>query len=263
MNARVRLHRIEADPVTLHFSPGYGQRARELGELVAEAHHFLEAWLGVEAHTTLSVLRQENWRYLRRAPYGYLHSSPEQSTIFAPARYPPRLVERTRALYDAAPPDLQQRLCSSDSADLQAQIDTFYRLVVVHELGHLFIHHLQLALGTHWLTELIANLFATAFFQEARPDLATCWHAWANIQASLNVPHRSLKAYEEHFDRLDFANANFYQGRFNQQALHLWQSEGRDLIPALVAQFSLRHDAVLSRFCHTTPHFHWPDGPTA
>lgn len=253
MNARVRLHRIEADPVTLHFSPGYGERARDLGALVAEAHRYLEAWLGVQAHTTLSVLRQENWRYLRRAPYGYLHSSPEQSTIFVPARYPPRLVERTRGLYEMASPELRQQLCNE--ADLQAQIDTLYRLVVVHELGHLFIHHLRLALGTHWLTELVANYLATGFFMEARPDLAACWFGWAEIQASLDVPHRSLEAYEAHFDQLTFANASFYQGRWNQEALRLWQAQGRDLLLPLLAQFSLQHEPVLARFRLTAPEF--------
>jgi hypothetical protein len=251
MNTRVRLHRIEADPVTLHFSPGYGVRARELGELVREAHEYLAGWLGVQAHTTLSVLRQENWRYLRRAPYGYLHSSPEQSTIFVPARYPPRLVARTRELYEAAPPELREGLCAE--ADLQAQIDVFYRLVVVHELGHLFIHHLQLALGTHWLTELIANYLATSFFVEVRPDLAPCWFGWAAIQASLDVPHRTLEEYEAHFEQLDFANANYYQGRFNQEALRLWEQQGRALIPALAAQFGLRHEAVLARFLQAAP----------
>lgn len=256
MSARVRLQRIESDPVTLHFSPGYGVRAQQLGTLVTEAHRFLADWLGVEARTTLSILRQESWRHLRRAPYGYPHSSPERATIFAPAHYPPRLVSRLRALYEAAPPALQQRLCAEGKA-LEAQIRTFYDLVAIHELGHLFIHHLQLALGTRWLTELIANLFATAFFVEARPDLAPCWLVWAAIQAEQAVPHRTLAAYEAHYAVLDFANANFYQGRLNLAAHTLWQRQGRAIAPALVAHFSLQAEAVAARFAQVAPSFAW------
>ncbi len=256
MTSRVRLQRIEGQPVTLHFSPGYRPRAERLGELVADAHRFLAAWLDVEAQTTLSVLRRENWRHLRRAPYGYPHSIPERGTIFAPAHYPPRLLERARALYHAAPPPMQQALCSDPQA-LRAQISLFYDLVAIHELGHLFIYHLQLVLGAQWLTELVANLFASAFFLERRPDLAQCWFAWADIQASVEVPHRELDAYEAHYTTLDFTNASYYQGRFNQRARAIWQAEGPAIAPALVAGFSRRSGWLLARFRAVAPGFTW------
>jgi hypothetical protein len=256
MSARIRLHRIEGHPVTLHFSPGYRERAERLGLLVAAAHEFLERWLDVSAHTTLSVLRRENWRHLRRAPYGYPHSIPERGMIFAPAHYPPRLIERARVLYEAAPPKLRETVSGSVD-ELNAQIMRFYDLVAIHELGHLFVEHLQLALGTQWLTELVANFFATAFFHEERPDLAACWMAWADVQASTLVRHRALEDYEAHYTMLDFTNASYYQGRFNQCALALWKAQGRELAPALVSAFSRRHDAVITRFRQVAPEFDW------
>ncbi len=256
MSSRIRLQRLAGDPITLHFSPGYGERAHRLGTLVEAAHRFLSEWLGVEAQTTVSVLRRENWRHLRRAPYGYPHSSPERATIYVPATYPPAWIERARSLLHAAPLALRQRLPEGEEP-LDKQIATFYDLVAVHELGHLFIHHLRLALGTQWLTELVANLFATSFFVEARPDLATRWLAWADIQASQQVPHRSLTEYEEHYAALSFANATYYQGRFNQEALRLWQAQGRALGGALVARFSLRPDRVAARFEQVAPGWEW------
>ncbi|MGB0387570.1 MAG: hypothetical protein ACPGWR_22350 [Ardenticatenaceae bacterium] len=250
----IRLHRIQSEPVTLHFSPGYGVRAQKLGKLVLEGHLFLSEWLGVEARTTLSVLRRESWRPMRRAPYGYPHSVPDKATIFAPAHYPPRIINAQRAIYEAAAPSLQQRV-HDEATPIDTQIKKFYDLVAIHELGHLFIHHLRLALGTHWLTELIANLFATAFFVESRPDLATDWLAWADLQASLDVPYRSIEQYDAHYNTLDFANANYYQGRLNQHALQLWQQHGRDIAPTLINHFSLRPQAVATRFAHIAPDF--------
>ena len=252
----IRLHRIKSEPVTLHFSPGYAQRAQKLGQLVREAHNFLSEWLGVKAHTTLSVLRRESWRHVRHVPYGYPHSTPNKGTIFAPAHYPPRLISRQRALYEAASPSLQQQLCDDASA-IDTQIRHFFDLVAIHELGHLFIHHLQLALDARRLTELVANLFATAFFVEVRADLAADWLAWAELQASLEVPYRSLEEYDTRYTTLDFANSNYYQGRFNQQALQLWQKHGREIAPALINNFSLRPEAVAARFGQVAVGFEW------
>jgi hypothetical protein len=254
--SRIRLKRIEGERVTLHFSPDYTERARRIGALVEAAHRFLAGWLEVEAHTTVSVLRRENWRHLRRAPYGYPHSNPTRATIYVPATYPPPWLQRARALYHAAPEPLQQRL-SARPAELDRHIAGIYDLAVVHELGHLFIHHLQLALGPQWLHELIANLFATAFFVEERPDLAETWLAWAEIQSSQEAPHRTREAYEANFATLTFANANYYQGRFNQLALRLWQRHGRAIAPPLIAQFSLRPGEVRARLQQVAPLHEW------
>lgn len=262
MSSQVRIHRIQSDPLTLHFSPGYAARAQRLGKLVVEGHRFLAEWLGIEARTTLSILRRESWRRLRRAPYGYPHSVPDKATIFAPAHYPPRLISRLRALYEAAPPSLQQKVgaisCpAGTSHSLDAQIKLFYDLVAIHELGHLFIHHLQLSLGTHWLTELVANLFATAFFVEERPDLACQWFAWAEIQALASVPYRSLAEYEHYYTKLDFVNANYYQGQLNLQAKQIWVQEGRNIAKPLIEQFSLAPKVVTARFKQVAPGFAW------
>lgn len=252
----IRLQRIQSEPVTLHFSPGYAKRAQTLGQLVSEAHFFLAEWLNVEARTTLSLLRRESWRRVRRVPYGYPHSIPDRGTLFAPAHYPPRLVSRQRALFEAASPALQEQICQ-DRSQIDMAIKQFFDLVAIHELGHLFIHHLQLQLGTRWLTELIANLFATVFFVEVRPNLAATWLAWSELQVDLEVSYRSLEAYETHYTSLDFANSNYYQGRFNQKALELWQQHGRELAPALIKSFSSHPDAVMTRFSQVAPTFQW------
>ncbi len=252
----IRLHRVQSDPVTLHFSPGYAKRAQTLGKLVSEAHFFLAEWLDVEARTTVSLLRRESWRRVRRAPYGYPHSTPDKSTLFAPAHYPQRLISRQRVLFEQATPVLQQKICE-DRHKIDDAIKQFFDLVAIHELGHLFIHHLQLQLGTRWLTELIANLFATAFFVEVRPDLALTWLAWSELQVELDVSYRSLEAYETGYTSLDFANSNYYQGRFNQKALLLWQTHGRELAPILIHSFSSQPDTIMTRFSQVVPTFEW------
>lgn len=260
MIGRVRLQRIEGSPVTLHFSPGYRRRAETLGALIQEAHTFLGAWLGVDGSTTLAVLRFSNWSRLRRAPYGYPHSSPERATIYAPARYPPRFLNRAQALYDAVP--VEQQRAFGEGEEVPSRIAEFYDLVAVHELGHLFIHHLALLPGTRWLTELIANLFATAFFVERRPDLANCWLAWAAIQAAQPVEWRPLAEIEAGYTQLDFRSASHLQGRLTLEAARLWQQQGAAVATEIVQQFSGAHDPVRRRFQIVAPDFRW-EPPTS
>lgn len=246
MNTRIRLNRIENPPITLHFSPGYDNRAGALGTLISGAYHWMAAWLGVEMRFTLSVLRRHNWEIMRRVPYGYPHSNASRMTIFVPARYPPRLIERLVDLVDRA--DAAQREPVLEGfATVDASIMRFLDLVAVHELGHLFVASLQLELGAKWLHEFVADLFATAYFADAAPDFLPFWLAWARLQASQKVAHTSLSDYEAHFGKLDFANANYYQGLFNLRAYAVWQSEGKRVASRLIAEFSHQPDVLKQR----------------
>jgi hypothetical protein len=246
MNSRIRLNRIVTPPITLHYSPGYDARAHILGTLVNSAYRWLSAWLEVEMPFTLSILRRENWEVMRRVPYGYPHSNASRMTIFIPARYPPRLVARLQGLVESADPALQAAV-RDGFPTLDASIFRFLDMVAVHELGHLFIAALHLELGAKWLTEFVADLFATAFFAETVPTSHSFWLAWARLQTAQSVPHTTLTDYETRHETLDFTNANFYQGQFNLWAHNVWQREGKALAPRLIEEFSHRPDVLKRR----------------
>lgn len=246
MNTRIRLHRIESPPLTLHFSPGYGSHAQTLAVLTTDAYRWLSAWLGVEIDFTLSVLRRESWTLLRRVPYGYPHSNIERMTIFVPARYPPRLIGRLRDMWDGAPPDLQATVRDGFST-IDTSIAHFLDLVVIHELAHLFIAALQLDLGAQWLMEFVANLFTTAYLSDNHRNELAFWLSWARIQQNQTVPFHTLSEYEINHTTLDFANANYFQGVLNVRAYEVWNREGRGIAERLVEQFSHRPDILRRR----------------
>lgn len=245
MNSPIRLNRIVNPPITLHFSPGYDARAHILGTLVNSAYRWLSGWLGVEMAFTLSILRRENWEVMRRVPYGYPHSNPSRMTIFVPARYPPRLVVRLQSLVESANPELQASVLEGFPT-VDASIFRFLDMVAVHELGHLFISALQLDLGTRWLTEFVADLFATAYFAEVSPASLPFWLGWARLQTEQQVLYTSLSDYEAH-ENLDFTNANYYQGQFNLWAYEVWLREGKAIAPRLITEFSHRPDVLKQR----------------
>lgn len=246
MNSRIRLNRIINPPLTLHFSPGYDARAHIVGSLVNAAYRWLSEWLNVEMPFTLSILRRENWEVMRQVPYGYPHSNSSRMTIFVPARYPPRLITRLSSLVEAATPDLQADVLK-DFPTVDASIFRFLDMVAVHELGHLFITTLQLELGAKWLTEFVADLFATAYFAENTPTYLSFWLAWARLQTAQSVPYTSLADYETLQGKLDFVNANFYQGQFNLWASEVWQREGQSVAPRLIDSFSHQPEVLKRR----------------
>jgi hypothetical protein len=246
MNQRIRLHRIENPPLTLHFSPGYDVHARTLGSMVDGAYRWLSEWLGVEMAFTLSVLRRENWELMRRVPYGYPHSNASRMTIYVPARYPPRLMNQLTAMVESAEPALQQPI-REGFPTLETAICHFLDLVAVHELGHLFSAALHLELGAGWLAEFVADLFATAYFAEGSPADLPVWLAWAQLQTAQNVPHRTVAEYDAPPKPLEFRNANFYQGQFNLWAYEVWQREGKAIAPRLIREFSHRPDILKER----------------
>jgi hypothetical protein len=246
MNSRIRLNRIINPPLTLHFSPGYDARAHIVGSLVNAAYRWLAGWLGVEMPFTLSILRRENWEVMRQVPYGYPHSNPGRMTIFVPARYPPRLVARLAALVESADPALQADVLK-EFPTIDASIFRFLDMVAVHELAHLFIASLKLELGAKWLTEFVADLFATAYFAENAPTHLPFWLAWARLQTAQPVLYTSLSDYETLQGKLDFVNANFYQGQFNLWAYEVWQREGKAVAPRLIETFSAQPDVLKRR----------------
>jgi hypothetical protein len=271
---QVELKRIDEPPVVTFYSQGYERRALELRQLIQEAHHYLTSLMAGGPTVYLGILRQYDWQRLRRVPYGYPHSNPTSQAVYAPARYPPRIINPTRRLFETAPPHLQQRLLAPAqppaSQDLDSQINLFYDLVLIHELSHIFIHHTRLELGTHWLLEFTANYLTYCVLTTCRPTLAADWITWAEIQASAReVTHRSLAAFDANQGRIDFANFHWYQGQFNLKVRDVYASQGTGFVHALLATFALTPEVVMGRVSRIAPSFeqwaasldHPPDSP--
>lgn len=251
----VDLKRIDEPPVITFFSPGYESRALRLRALLVEGQGYLTGLLGVNETTYLGVLRHYDWQRLRRVPYGYPHSNPDSQSIYAPARYPPRILAPTRAIVAAAPEALRTALLDGGVA-LDEQIASFFDLVLVHELAHLFIHRCRLELGTRWLTEFTANYLSYCYLAARQPALARQWMQWAEIQAAIDpVTHRSLTAFDEKVGQIDFTNFNWYQGQFNLKVRTIYAEQGEGFVRALVARFALTPEVVLARVNEMAPSF--------
>lgn len=252
---------IDAEHVLVVYSPGRENRARQLLALVQDAQSYLAELLRVDLRITLAVLDRDDWRQSRRAPYGYPHSNPSLRTVFAPAEYPARLYARSRKIFEQAPPELQARLFATGETDFR-QVASFFDLVLVHEVAHLFIHACRLEFGTQWLLEFSANFLAYCYLAERRPNLRERWDTWAEMQAAIpDVTYRSLAEFESNLGRINFANFSWYQGHFNLQARRLYEQQGPAFVDKLIAAFSLTPQAVLARVERLAPGFAaWAEG---
>lgn len=249
------LPRIDAGQVLVYHSPGREARAQRLLMLVQDAQQYLAELVGVNVRVILVVLDLDDWRRSRRAPYGYPHSNPSGRTVFAPAEYPARLYARARKIFEAAPAELQVRLIA-DGGSLFRQVATFFDLVLVHEVAHLFIYERRLELGTQWLLEFSANYLTYCYLNERQADVCYRWDAWAQMQAAIpDVTYRSLEEFEANRGRIDFANFSWYQGQFNLKVRELYESQGTAFVARLIEAFTLTPDVVLARVDHLAPGF--------
>lgn len=249
------LPRIDAGRVLVYHSPGREGRAQRLLTLVQDAQAYLAELLGIDVRIILAVLDRDDWRRSRRAPYGYPHSNPSGRTVFTPAEYPARLYARARKIFEAAPDELQARLIANGET-LFRQVATFFDLVLVHEVAHLFIHERRLELGTQWLLEFSANYLTYCYLSERQPDVCYRWDVWAEMQAAIpDVPYRSLGEFEANRGRIDFANFSWYQGQFNLKVREVYAQQGVAFVARLVDAFALTPDVVLARANQLAPSF--------
>ncbi|MCZ7569644.1 MAG: hypothetical protein M5U01_13835 [Ardenticatenaceae bacterium] len=249
------LPRIDAGRVLVYYSPGREARARRLLTLVQDAQQYLTQLLRVDVRVILAVLDRDDWRRSRRAPYGYPHSNPASRTVFAPAEYPARLYARSRKIFETAPPELRARLIANGET-LFRQVATFFDLVLVHEVAHLFIHERRLELGTQWLLEFSANYLTYCYLSDCQPGIRYRWDVWAEMQAALpDITYRSLEEFEANRGRIDFANFSWYQGQFNLKARQLYEQQGVAFVTRLVEAFALTPDVVLARVDRLAPSF--------
>ena len=169
---------------------------------------------------TLYVLSEGDWRARLPYPYGlpFQRTEGERLSLFAPARYPERLLHRLRALLlPLGPPP--------------GEISFFLDLTLGHEYAHAVQVAFRLRTGARWLDELLANyLFLLGL--GARPDLKEHLLAWSRYLAALDPEERRLSAYKRR--RGNLKTAVWFQAHFTLKAEALLREKGDAPLRALL-----------------------------
>ena len=226
------LRRLPHPHVPAEYSRGGRLRALELQRFLAKLHDAL-ATLNSIPTITLFVLDENDWRRFTRLPYGYpfQRSKPgEGFGVFAPLRYPDRLIERlTRVFVEAA----------RRNGRLPGPLAIFLDLMIAHEYAHAVAVAWGLRARVRWVDEFLANyLYMLALFRSDR-NLYNQARAWAELASQLKPEHRSLSSFER-YPRRPLGEQLWFQGVFTLQAARMIEESGDAFIKRLLQSAPLK-----------------------
>jgi len=163
--------------VTVYYSAGYEQRARELCVLVEEAQQFYEDHLQIKAEFTVAVLSRAGWeRVAPEMPYGLPSVSADPQVVLLPATPDGVVVEGALALRGKAAAATLAKI-EQAGFTFEEGAEKLIDLIGLHELGHVLTLAYGIRPPSRWSNEFLASYFGYAFLREKHPELANLFVA--------------------------------------------------------------------------------------
>ena len=220
------LKRLPHPHVPAEYSPGGRRRAVELQRFLSRLHDALERVREIPP-VTLYVLDEDDWRRFTRLPYGYpfQRSKPgEGYAVFAPLRYPDRLLERLTHVFAQA---------ARGGGRVPGPLATFLDLMIAHEYAHAVAVAWGLRARVRWVDEFLANYLYMLALYEADPELYAQARAWAELASRLQPQRRSLGGFER-YPRRPLGEQIWFQGVFTLQAAKMVEAGGSRFVRRLL-----------------------------
>lgn len=192
------LERLEGFAFEVRCSAGVKDRARATAELTADACRYLTRRLsGVTPDLALIVVDERDWT--SRQPYGlpYFDNAADQirpGILVMPAGPGPLWEAMVSDLRDASPRAFRRvRETYPDGAG-GVDLQPFFDLVTIHELGHAYETFGELRLPTFWLSEIFANLALHAFVASEHPELLDTLEVLSSVGAASRTLAARMRA---------------------------------------------------------------------
>ncbi len=221
------LRRLPHPHVPAEYSPGGRLRSVELQRFLARLHDALEPIRPIPP-VTLYVLDEHDWRRFTRLPYGYpfQRSKPgEGYAVFAPLRYPDRLLERLERVFAEA---------ARRGGRLPGPLAVFLDLMIAHEYAHAVAVAWGLRARVRWVDEFLANYLYMLALHRTDRELYAQARAWAELARWLEPQRRSLSGFER-YPRRPLAEQLWFQGVFTLEAARTIEESGDRFVRRLLA----------------------------
>jgi hypothetical protein len=229
-------------PFDVRYSDGSLERARFLADVTADAYEYFDhLFPGVEPDIAVIVANEADWA--SRQPYGLPFFNNDEGQIC------PGIVVMPAGrgnFWNAMGEDLRETSPDSYSRLLRTYPDgaggldlqPFFDLVTIHELGHAFEVLGDLRLPTFWLGEIFANLALHTFVAEVRPEsmdtlevLSIVGTESPSLDARMRAEgYSTLEDLEVHYtggnDPMGPLNYVWYQYRWQRLVATLYDAEG-------------------------------------
>ncbi len=231
-------------PFDVRYSDGSLVRARAAADVAADAYvYFSRLFSGVEPDIAVIVADETDWE--SRQPYGLPFFNDEGGQIrpgivVMPAGGGAFWIAMAQDIRDTSPRGYTRLLATypdgADGLDLQP----FFDLVTIHELGHAFEMLGDLRLPTFWLGEIFANLALHAFVATRQPEslnalevLSTVGAQSRRLAARMRAEgYSTLEELEAHYRGDDHPmsplNYVWYQYRWQRLAAKMFDADGEN-----------------------------------
>ncbi len=192
------LARLGGYPFEVGYSDGALVRARAAADVAANAYvYFSRLFTGVEPGIAVIVADEADWR--SRQPYGLPFFNDDDGQIrpgivVMPAGSGDFWIAMGQDIRDASPRGYARLLAAypdgADGLDLQP----FFDLVTIHELGHAFEMLGDLRLPAFWLGEIFADLALHAFVATRQPESLNTLEVLSAVGAQSRRPGARMRA---------------------------------------------------------------------
>ncbi|MDA8310688.1 MAG: hypothetical protein M0Z46_08745 [Actinomycetota bacterium] len=167
------LAHLDGYPFEVRHSDGSVVRARAAAGIAADAYRYLSGLFGVEADIALIVVDERDWH--SRQPYGLPFFNDDAGQIrpgivVMPAGSGHLWNGIGEDIREASPRGYAELLTTYPDGAGGLDLQPFFDLITIHELGHAFEVLGDLRLPTFWLGELFADLVLHAFVATSRPQ---------------------------------------------------------------------------------------------
>jgi len=240
------LANLDGYPFEVRYSDGSLERARAAADVAADAYdYFSRLFLGVEPNIAVIVADKSDWE--SRQPYGLPFFDDGEGQIcpgivVMPAGRGDFWVAMGQDLREASPHGYKRLLATYPDGAGGLDLQPFFDLVTIHELGHAFEVLGDLRLPTFWLGEIFANLCLHAFIATRQPENLDTLEVLSIVGAQSPLldarmraeGYTTLEDLEAHYtggeDAMSPLNYVWYQYRWQRLAATMFNVDGEDAL---------------------------------
>ena len=235
---------LDGYPFDVRYSEGSLERARAEADIAADAYdYFSRLFSGVEPDIAVIVADMKDWE--SRQPYGLPFFNDDEGQIrpgivVMPAGRGNFWIAMGEDLRETTPRDYAKLLAAYPDGSGGLDLQPFFDLVTIHELGHAYEVLGHLRLPTFWLSEIFANLALHAFVATRRPESLNTLETLSIVGAGSSrldtrmraEGYTTLEQLEAHYtggdEPMNALNYVWYQYRWQRLVARIFDVDGEE-----------------------------------
>jgi hypothetical protein len=239
------LRHLDGYPFEVRYSEGSRVRARAAADIAADAYvYFSRLFSAVEPDIALVVADQADWPD-NGLPYGlpFFRDDPGEirpGIVVMPAGRGEFWMAIAQDLRAASPRGYAKLRVTYPDGTGGVDLQPFFDLITIHELGHAFEALGDLRLPTFWLSEIFVNLALHAFVATRRPECLKTLEVLPSVGAGSRrlgsrmraEGYSTLEDLQAHYagsdEPMSALNYVWFQYRWQRLVARMFGADGED-----------------------------------